>query len=85
MTHPSTGAAAAGTSAAAASKSNAESSSGSGLSAAAGGGIGAGVTIAVIGAILAALYAVGRVHFGKRQVLLSDSASSTNSIMKERV
>ncbi|KAL1405702.1 hypothetical protein Q8F55_007370 [Vanrija albida] len=61
---------------------NASSSSSKkdGLSAAAGGGIGAGVTVAVIGAVLAALYAVGRLHFGKRDPLaLRNTQSQTSS------
>lgn len=51
-----------------------------GLSAAAGGGIGAGVTLAAVAAVLAALYAVGRVHFGKRDPLaLRNTQSQTSS------
>jgi len=83
MVHPSTGAAAAATAAANA-NSNSHSAKSSGLTAAQGGGIGAGVTLAVVALLLGALYAVGRVHFGRRQVTLDDS-SSTNSIMKQRV
>lgn len=53
--------------------------SGSKLSNAAAGGIGAGVTVAVVLAALGVLFALGRLHFGKRKVLLHDAASTSSS------
>jgi hypothetical protein len=63
-----------------------QSSSDGGLTVAQGGGIGAGATAAFFVLLLGALYAVGRVHFGKRHAPVSlDDASSTSSVMKQRI
>ena len=48
----------------------------SGLSAAAGGGIGAGVTLAVIGAVLAGLFFLGRMSIGRKRSTGSPEMSS---------
>lgn len=54
-------------------------SKGSKLTNAAAGGIGAGVTVAVFLALLGLLFAMGRLHFGKRNVALDDASSTTSS------
>lgn len=86
MVHPTTGAAAAAASVTGSSSSSSSVNTDSGLSAAEGGGIGAGVTFGVIALILAALYATGRVHFGRRNAPVSlDSSSSSSSLpIKQR-
>lgn len=53
----------------------------SGLSAAAGGGIGAGVTLAVIGAVFAGLFSLGRMSVGKKRCTGSPEMSSVCSVL----
>lgn len=60
--------------------SSASSGSSDSLSAAAGGGIGAGVTLAVIGAILALLFATKRLTTGKR----SGAAAAATTVAHPR-